>query len=727
MPAERRPFADGPGIRGSDGSTITDWAFQRSLGEDDPNERNRSPLARPGVVGIGTTSFGRVTLAVFGQYEWLPPASVQPDRPFDPSGLMDIDIRPHMLWPITDPASGEPSVLPLVSDEQPNRVLPADDQLTQVLAPSLRRIDLAYFADGSDDYSELQTQIWRQLGQPTNVDDLGGPEDEALYENVPVRVAVRDYRQWRPSQLWQMVWEPEIPNTRSETGRVDCEDPSDYFGATCQVGARPEDGVPDRDGNHYEARIVDEGATFCDEGVLPGDKLVLFGCGTDSECGPGRRCLRDPSTPGTTSGICISAGAYDDELDQLRQICAPFISDPCGAPRREYVITGASQTELTLGAMDIPATTFMRAECPSPAGRDNLVDPLGAKPPAPEACVDRLPVDADGQCSGDYDSLCDGFCYPTGADCDDSRLGLQECEARLTCAVPDGAEQPPGGCTADSDCDAIEAAGDGAQYVCFDSVCRTPCEGGSFNCRQALLPGPGCFAEFVRYAVATRETFVLSLNPTQQFIPDRVITDPATGACVEDPTVSNLLTSRIRLGADEAATFARIPACPNPDEAAPSDPNPCRIMTLREQDVDSRFHAFSYQGEPVEALRFSNPYGTVVLDLVSLLDLAAPSELLENGLFPSCYARFRRARIPRNYREEFAAPNVSGYAAYNDTIVVSSTPLTYPVRVVPAPESDAAFVVDAGGRGGVTGVRGQVVRITVGTGVIRGDEEFRVR
>jgi hypothetical protein len=618
-----------------------------------------------------------------------------------------------MLWPVTDPSSGEPSVLPLVVDEPPNRVLPADDQVTQVLAPSLRRVDYTYYATGGKDFSDEQNDLWKALGRPDNIDRMSGFEDESLYESFPARVVVRDYRQWRGDQVWQLLWEPAIPGTEGTTGRIVCEDPSDYGGGSCQVS----------DGQ--SVKVVDEGATFCDEGVLPGDKLVLFGCGGDDECGAGRRCLRDPTAPGSSSGICVSASAYEDHLDELRQYCAPFISDPCGAPRREYLVTSAKQTELGLAAMDIPAITFMRRDCPVPAGPDNLRDPLGPKPTAPAtACVDRI----EGSCTDEYPERCDdGFCYPPGTDCGDDRVGLQECEARLTCVVPEGQQQPSGGCTSDAECSGLGANGE--TYICIDSVCRTPCEGGSFNCRQALLPGPRCFGEFVRYAVATRESFVVGLNPAQQFITDRVITDPDTGECREDPTVSNLLTSRLRLGADEASTFASIPACPNADEASPSDPNPCRIMSQR-SDPDggsTHYHAFSYYEEPVEALRFSNPYGTIVIDLVSLLDLASPTELLEAGSFPTCYARFRRARIPRNYREEFATPQTTGYAAFNDPIVVSNTPLTYPVRVVAAPEPGVAFAVDAGGRGGVTGVRGQVVRFTISNSAIQGDEQFRVR
>ena len=53
--------------------------------------------------------------------------------------------------------------------------------------------------------------------------------------------------------------------------------------------------------------------------------------------------------------------------------------------------------------------------------------------------------------------------------------------------------------------------------------------------------------------------------------------------------------------------------------------------------------------------------------------------------------------------------------------------MTYPVRVVNAPELGVAFAVDAGGRGGGTGVRGQVVRMVIGSDSIRGDDDFRVR
>jgi hypothetical protein len=694
--ADRRPFAAGPGIRGPFGSTITDWTFQVST--ESNSDSPRAPFGKPGVVGIGITSFGRVVLVVFNQYDDAEPTISS----VDPLGIMSVEIRPHMLWPVVDPENGERSVFPLVDDEPPRRVLPAEDNPTQVLAPALRRIDLAYQPDPENPDDEINDQdaIHIKLGEPDNDDRLGDFAGEAFYETGVVRAAVRDYRQWRNGQVWRLLWEGQIPGTESATGRIQCDTPNpnvpDGASGTCHATAE------------QPVRLIDEGSTFCDLGVLPGDKLVLFGCGSDDECGIGRRCLRDPSAGGATSGICVSSLSYETDLDELRQACAPFISDPCGPPRREYIISSATQTELTFQAMDIPATTYMRDECPMPTGPDNVLDPLGPKP---------LPQ------SG-------------------------ECESRLTCAVPEGEEAPPGGCEGDEDCDFL---GDttGAEYICIEGVCRTPCEGGSFNCRQIVLPGPRCFAEFVRYAITVRESFVVEVDPAARFLPERVLADPDTGQCREDPTVSNLLTSRLPLGRDEDQTFARIPDCPASEDASPADPNPCRITAPREAS-GSVYHYFTYDGtRPVAAVRFSNPFGTIVLDLVSLIDLATPTGEMDveaddetgtgtdtgdtegeqdaNEHWDASYAEFRRARIPRNYREEFTTPQIIGYQTFNDPVIVQSTPLTYPVRIVAAPDQNAAYIVDAGGRGGVAGVRGQVMRVTIANSEIRADENFRVR
>jgi hypothetical protein len=261
-----------------------------------------------------------------------------------------------------------------------------------------------------------------------------------------------------------------------------------------------------------------------------------------------------------------------------------------------------------------------------------------------------------------------------------------------------------------------------------------PCSDDSPGCIESPLPGPRCFPEFVRYNLRVRDSFVVT-EASLGMLTDNVRTDPDTGECLVDPTASTLLSGRLRLGADEAETFGHpvwgIADCPNALEASPSDPNPCRITTPRLSQPDSLFHSFSYQNgtgaDPVgvEAIRFSNPFLSMVLDLTSLLDLATdvPDH---GGAWPPEFAAFHRSRIPRGYRLTFGTEQ--GYTPYDDPIVVAGqTPLTYPVRLIPAPELNVAYIVDAGGQGGVAGVRGQVVRVILNELTPRADENFRVQ
>jgi hypothetical protein len=263
-----------------------------------------------------------------------------------------------------------------------------------------------------------------------------------------------------------------------------------------------------------------------------------------------------------------------------------------------------------------------------------------------------------------------------------------------------------------------------------------PCEDDSPGCIETPLPGPLCFPEFVRYDVRASNSFVVTGTNTG-VLTDGVRTDDATGECLPDTTASNLLTSRLWLGADEDETYNHpvlgIPDCPNPLRAEPSDPNPCRITTPRASAPSSLFHTFSYgvrdpeydRRDTVEAIRFSNPFFSLTLDLVSLVDLASDVPDFPGVSWPQDLTEFRRARIPRGYALEFGTED--GYLPYNEPLVVANlTPVTYPVRIVAAPELSVAFVVDAGGRGGVQGVRGQIVRVLLGADT-RADENFRVQ
>jgi hypothetical protein len=758
---DRRPFAVGPGIRSPLGATINDWTFhelteQQAIdtcggGDEAGQDRARTPFCAAGLVGVGVTSLGSVVYASFGQFSDA--ESVSPA--VDPVGVMQVQVRPHSLWPSVDPfaASPLPEALPLVADEEPGRALPGGGGDAQTLSPSLRRIDLAYAA--AEGASPEQQAISVALGDVDNVDQLGSFEGERLYENAAPRVAVRDSQLWS-AQTWTLEWEPTVPGTTSSTGLLACdqhggvdEQGNDVPGGTCR-NSEPDD-----------ARLHDESANFCEDGVLPGDKLVVLGCSDDDGCGLGQKCLLVPTGPLTATGICVSELAYDTERDELRSACAPFISDPCGSAERQFRITRATDTELWLQALERPERSVVRNM--SSDGSALILREYTAR----LSC--DTPVRSEGElCSEDADCLpdpydagnqrgalsCDKSALPLGDDdpgqgvcagqqpdggCDDDEgcrgLGAQylcvESVCRAPCELCPPAAQPDSPCLADEDCELADAGS-----VCIAGVCHEPCEGGGNNaCLLSPLPGPRCFPELVRYAVRLHESFSFT-GSSIPFLSDRVLADATTGECIEDPAVSSLLTSRIRLGPDAAATFGtgpwQIADCVNPDEAGPDDPNPCRITVDRESDPASLFHRFAYLGTPVPAIRYSNPLLSVTIDLTSLLGLTSEppdfsgswqGDSADPG--PSDFAEFVRARIPAGYREEFGT--INGYVPFSETVVVGQTVMVYPVRIVRAPEANADFIVDAGGRGGATGVRGQVVRVDHGGGQVLTDQQFRVR
>ena len=458
---------------------------------------------------------------------------------------------------------------------------------------------------------------------------------------------------------------------------------------------------------------------------------MLAGCQVDADCGLGQACLREPTAPATATGICISKQAYDDDFETMRSLCAPFIANPCGRPLREYVITRAFQDRLYLAPRKIPATAHARPvfnEDGSLMGVTELEDSYTCRLPlAPTQATDDsgalVGCTDDEQCrslSGNDDTTV----------CDDDGA----CRSACPDGIPSCYE-----CGDDTDC---TDWGEGA--ICSDGQCRRPCQGKA-DCTLSPLPGPRCFAELVGYEVRLRNSFVVRDGGSngRGFLTDWVYADPETGECRVDQTVSNLLSSRLWLGADEEQTWNDprwgIPDCPGADVASPLDPNPCRVTRRREDDPASLFHRFAYQGQDVEAIRFSNPYASFELDLTSLLDLASTPNGVAGVLctgqdtqgcaWPPEFAAFRRARIPRGYVQDFNVPSQIGYVPFNEIVVVQSTPLVYPVRIVPAPEPGFAFIVDAGGRGGVQGVRGQVVRVNA-AGVDSGeiaDTTFKVR
>lgn len=760
-PPDRRPFARGPGIRVSSGAIITDWTFQKwynpsevaegasaercqaNVSADDPGasealERVSSPFSGYGVVGVGATSFGRLVFGVFDQFQGRPGI----DNSIDRLGVLDARVPPHSLWPQIDPTTVpvDPTGLPRLEDKEPQRLVPGDitpPTVTRILSPALRRIDHAYelrqACTKDEDCDGTTCEV--SMGQASGYCAVVGPglsppvdpkeqdllriteEDDdtpaqGLYKEDVARVVVRDYPAFDGGE-WNLYWEGEIPNTRSANGQLVCQTPG-WQDATCLSTVAG------------DTRLVDQTAEFCDDGVLAGDRMFLLGCSEDADCGIGQYCLVDPEAPPNATGLCVSQAVFDEgRADELRQICRPFLRDACGAARREFLITRAFQNELWLQVLDRRFESYVMPIPPNLA--DDAIDPaalcrgdlLAGK--AGDACVsatDNPQCGTAGQpacCQGDYDFAGGRFL---------------ECEARLSCAPA----QPDAGCTTHAECAQL----DPDYPLCIDGVCRRACADDE-DCALAPLPGPACFRELVRYQINARNSFVVRGPGSYDFLAQRVKADPETDECYEDLEVSNLLTSRIRLGRDEDDSRTNqlwpISSCPadglRPDGGSP---NPCFIDTLRpatlERDTPAAlYHVFSYgtdqNAQPVPAIRYSNPMMSLVLDLTSLGDLTKPIPNTEDALWPGWAGGFRRSRIPGSFRESFTTRR--GFTPYDATVVTSSVSLVGPTRIVNAPELSTVFIVDSSGGSGSTGTRGQVVRVTLAGGQVNPDVRFLVR
>jgi hypothetical protein len=284
-----------------------------------------------------------------------------------------------------------------------------------------------------------------------------------------------------------------------------------------------------------------------------------------------------------------------------------------------------------------------------------------------------------------------------------------EVEGRYVCTE----EQPDDGCSEDADC---------SEGVCIDARCRRPCEDAD-DCTHRRLPGPECFGEFVQYQVALRNAFRVQ-GPGYEFLSNRVEISPEDGTCqpTNDSQLSRLLSSRLPLPPSDRPDdpdWLAIPTCDD-DVVSPTDPNPCRIVAARANA--NTFHLFEYEDRvSVSALRYSNPVFSIILDLTALEGLTEDVPGYEDSVWPLDFAGFLRSRIPRGYRMSFGLE--SGYQPFGQRLTLESRPVTYPIRIIAAPQSDVAYIVDGSGPGSTSSIRGQVIRVSLGV-TFATDESF---
>jgi hypothetical protein len=718
VPLQRRQLAPSPGILAPGGARYTDWAFMKKRGETVGEEASSVPQIGTcgSVLGVGVTDVGGMTFSIFDQYRGLPEALGGDDNVPDLS-LLNPYLGTHMLQAELSPAVAANDVLgqwengslnygalPRMIDTGLTRQVPTNSGLSRILSPGMRLVDFAY----TTAYSPT-TPRSLLLGSIANEDKIAGEDDLDASTPGPlqlepvVRPWVRDYRGWSTGG-WEIQWEGAIPNTASSTGLLRCDNPG-WEDVTCKPSEAD------------DARLVDQSASFCDDGVIAGDRLVLLGCDEDSDCGIAGACLLASTVGAESSGICVAANALDED-PQLREACREFTEDPCGEAYREFLITRAFQSELWIQSLPRREMSYLRGpdlEDPDGSGISTC-DPEGGN------IGDACSVDED--CPGGLGLSCVlGECQCVSP--------LEEVVAPMIC----GSEQPEAGCQTHAECydllddqpeDPRPSVDDqrNQDFFCVDQRCRRACEDEE-ECLLRRLPGPRCFSEFVRYSITARNAFVVDGPGALDFFTDRVRTDPDTLECIEidgaGDGVSTLLTSRVPLGPDEENLG--LPECP-PGLPSSTSPNPCVITTPRSESASSEFHTFTYQGESVMAVRFSTPVGSFVLDLVDLFTLGSSLPDEPGVLWPASYRKFYRGRIPRGYRLDFGT--LQSYAPLNlfGLSADGLNPLYYPVRIVPSPDLTEMFIVDATGSGSQFGLRGQVLKVFINGISTVGDNTF---
>ena len=204
------------------------------------------------------------------------------------------------------------------------------------------------------------------------------------------------------------------------------------------------------------------------------------------------------------------------------------------------------------------------------------------------------------------------------------------------------------------------------------------CQAG--RCVQGPVPPPVCLAAIQRYAVSA--AFAYTVTGSESGYLHRQIVDPATGACVADPTAGPLQVGRFHL---------EEPACGEDEAITTVAPNPCRL-TLEEPVVQDDAPATrASEGVRFRSRGISFDFADVVLPL---------PEVPGATYTP----------VPAGYK--FLLRIASGFTPLG--VILDAA---FPDRIVPAPDG-SLWIVDSGDVRS-SGLRGQLIRFTNGTSAIQ--------
>lgn len=281
---------------------------------------------------------------------------------------------------------------------------------------------------------------------------------------------------------------PDLVGLQNELIRITWEGLLSLDGSDVNI-----DGPPVRSGIVQSAggvlSLVDSTAPFCRMGAEPYDIALMAGCDPsrgDAQCGVGETCYVHPEAPvNLGSGVCIPA----DRESQLSTECRDYM-----VSRRRYTIVTTDAEQLTL----------------MPRRR----------------VLDTTPIDgcaSADQCQEYYQlerSLASA----------EHPVAVAPVEDEFTWACEADPSRAPGpdmcvmSCEASTDCE--------ASYFCDAG-----------RCVEAPVPPAACVAPVQRYQVRVGGAYAV-VGESSGFLHDRIV-DPATGACIDDPTASPLAVGRV--------------------------------------------------------------------------------------------------------------------------------------------------------------------------------------
>jgi hypothetical protein len=209
-----------------------------------------------------------------------------------------------------------------------------------------------------------------------------------------------------------------------------------------------------------------------------------------------------------------------------------------------------------------------------------------------------------------------------------------------------------------------------------------------------------CFRELLRYDVRAGRSFIIGGY-------SRVIPDPITEECIEDPEQSRVLSRRVPVG---PAVYPVVvgPRCAGSAGAISPvdvpDPNPCFDRQVRGYegllDRGAATDVLVVEPAPSTVVRYANP------DLAFALGVSHLARLPRGGVSPVPAAEGPVFPMPeRGMTIEIETS--SGFVPLRPN---TASALSLPRTMLAAPDG-FVYIVDTGDLAGATGSRGQVLRL----------------